>query len=198
MGEVVHNGTLDRREVVARLLAGRTKLLVVGGIGWASFDVMAAGDHDNNYYLWGAMGSAAMIGLGLATARPDRSVLVLTGDGDMLMGFGAFATIAIRKPANLTVAVLDNGHYGQTGMQESHTARGVALEQVASSCGFSWCAKITTLAGVDDLRERVSSRSGVKFAAIKIAANNPPRVPPPLDGVYIKNRFRSALGLPPI
>lgn len=198
MGEVMHRGTLDRREVVARLLARRKKLLVVGGIGSASFDVMAVGDHDNNYYLWGAMGSAAMIGLGLATTRPDHSVLVLTGDGDMLMGFGSLATIAIRNPANLTLAVLDNGHYGQTGWQESHTGRGLPLEQVAQTCGFSWSVKVTDLTGVDDLRRRVDSRCGVKFAAIKITANTSPRVPPPRDGIYIKNRFRSALGLQPI
>ncbi|RXG86632.1 thiamine pyrophosphate-dependent enzyme [Bradyrhizobium zhanjiangense] len=198
MGEIIQYGTLDRREVVARLLAGRKKVLVVAGIGWASFDVMAAGDHDNNFYLWGAMGSAAMIGLGLATARPDYSVLVLTGDGDMLMSFGALATIAIRNPANLTVAVLDNGHFGQTGWQESHTGRGLALEQVAKVCGFSWSSKITNLAGVDDLRDRLYGCSGVKFAAIKISANTPPRVVPPRDGSYIKNRFRSALGLQPI
>lgn len=197
MGEVTHNGTLDRREVVARLLADRKELLVVGGIGWASFDVMAAGDDDKNYYLWGAMGSAAMIGLGLASARPDHSVLVLTGDGDMLMSFGAFATIAIRNPANLTVAVLDNGHFGQTGWQESHTGRGLALEQVAKACGFSWSGKVTNRAEVDDLRERLNSRRGVKFAAIKIAANTSPRVVPPRDGAYIKNRFRSSLGLQP-
>ncbi|WP_439406512.1 thiamine pyrophosphate-dependent enzyme [Bradyrhizobium sp. DASA03076] len=198
MGEVVDNGMLDRREVVARLLTGRKNLLVVGGIGWASFDIMAAGDHDNNYYLWGAMGSAAMIGLGLATARPDQSVLVLTGDGDMLMGFGALATIGIRNPANLTVAVLDNGHFGQTGMQESHTGRGVALDQVAKACGFSWTGKITNLAGINDLRERLDSRCGVKFAAIKITTDIPPRVPPPRDGAYIKNRFRFSLGFQPI
>ncbi|MCC8984676.1 thiamine pyrophosphate-dependent enzyme [Bradyrhizobium acaciae] len=198
MREVIQYGTLDRREAVARLLAGRKKLLVVGGIGWASFDVMAAGDHDNNYYLWGAMGSAAMIGLGLATARPDHSVLVLTGDGDMLMSFGALATIAVRNPANLTVAVLDNGHFGQTGWQESHTARGLALEQVAKVCGFSWSVKITNLAGVDDLRDRLYSRCGVKFSVIKIAAKAFPRVPPPRDGSYIKSRFRSALGFQPI
>ncbi|MET4262554.1 thiamine pyrophosphate-dependent acetolactate synthase large subunit-like protein [Bradyrhizobium sp. S3.12.5] len=198
MSEVIQNGTLDRREVVARLLVGRKKLLIVGGIGSASFDVMAAGDHDNNYYLWGAMGSAAMIGLGLATARPDHSVLVLTGDGDMLMGFGALATIAIRNPANLTIAVLDNGYFGQTGWQESHTGRGLALEKVAKTCGFSWSGKIINLAGIDDLRQRLDSRCGVKFAVIKIAANTSPRVPPPRDGVYIKNRFRSALGLEPI
>ncbi|QQO23668.1 aldehyde dehydrogenase [Bradyrhizobium diazoefficiens] len=198
MSELMQYGSLDRREVVARLLSGRKKLLVVGGIGSASFDVMAAGDHDNNYYLWGAMGGAAMIGLGLATARPDYSVLVLTGDGDMLMGFGALATIAIRKPANLTVAVLDNGHFGQTGWQESHTGRGLALEQVARTCGFSWSDKITNLNGIDDLRERLHTRSGAKFATIKIRASTSPRVPPPRDGVYVKTRFRSSLGHYPI
>ncbi|MGY4257842.1 thiamine pyrophosphate-dependent acetolactate synthase large subunit-like protein [Bradyrhizobium sp. USDA 4516] len=198
MSEVTHDGALDRREVVARLLAGRERLLVVGGIGWAACDVMAAGDHDNNYYLWGAMGSAATIGLGLATARPDHSVLVLTGDGDMLMAFGALATIAIRKPSNLTVAILDNGHFGQTGMQETHTGRGLELEQVAKACGFASADKITTLDGVDDLRAKIASRYGVKFAAIKIAANKPTLVLPSRDGAYIKNRFRSALGFLPI
>ncbi|MGY4257720.1 thiamine pyrophosphate-dependent acetolactate synthase large subunit-like protein [Bradyrhizobium sp. USDA 4516] len=185
---------LDRREAVARLLTGRKKLLVVTGLGAASYDVMAAGDHDNNYYLWAAMGSAATVGLGLATARPDYSVLVLTGDGEMLMGFGALATIAVRKPANLTIAVLDNGRFGETGMQESHAGRGLALDQVAKTCGFSWMADIVEPSGLDDLRERLGTRNGTKFARIRIAANSPPRVLPSRDGAYIKNRFRSALG----
>jgi thiamine pyrophosphate-dependent acetolactate synthase large subunit-like protein len=189
---------LDRRAVVARLLAGREDLLVVTGLGSPAYDVMAAGDHDNNYYLWGAMGSAATVGLGLATAQPGRSVLVLTGDGEMLMGFGALATIAVRKPANLTIAVLDNGHFGETGMQQSHAGRGIPLDRVARECGFTWTAQITDMAGVDDLRARLPARDGVKFAAIKIKAENVPRVLPPRDGVYVKNRFRAALGLKPI
>ena len=130
MGEVI-GGALDRRAVVSRLLADRGDLLVVTGLGSASYDVMAAGDHDGNYYHWAAMGSAAMVGLGLATALTDRPVLVLTGDGEMLMGFGALATIALRKPPNLTIAVLDNGHFGETGMQESHAGRGIDLDRVA-------------------------------------------------------------------
>ena len=198
MGSVTTNGTLDRREVVARLLAGRRDLLVVTGLGSATYDVMAAGDHDNNYYLWAAMGSAAMIGLGLATAKPDHSVLVVTGDGEMLMGLGALATIALRKPANLTIAVLDNGHFGETGMQVSHAGRGIRLDQVAAACGFSWTSEIRDLSGVDDLRERLATREGVKLATIKIKAENLPRVMPPRDGVYIKNRFRAALGHAPI
>lgn len=198
MGEVISTGSLDRREVVARLLAGRKDLLVVSGLGSPSYDVMAAGDHDNNYYLWGAMGSAAMIGLGLATAQRERSVLVLTGDGEMLMGLGALATIGVRKPANLTIAVLDNGHYGETGMQPSHAGRGVSLDQVARSCGFGWTAEIQDGAGVEALRIRLTSHAGVGFATIKIKAENPPRILPPRDGVYVKNRFRAALGFDPI
>lgn len=193
MGQVT-GGTLDRREVVARLLAGREELLVVTGLGSASYDVMAAGDHDNNYYLWAAMGSAAMVGLGLAKAQPNRSVVVVTGDGEMLMGFGAIATIALQKPANLSIVVLDNGHFGETGMQLSHAGRGIDLQAVARTCGFPWTAEITDMAGVDALAPRLASRDGTRFATVKIRPDNPTRVLPPRDGVYIKNRFRAALG----
>lgn len=198
MGEVTRGGSLDRREVVNTLLAHRKDLLVVTGLGSASYDVMAAGDHDNNYYLWAAMGSAAMVGLGIAAAKPDHSVLVVTGDGEALMGFGALATIALRNPPNLTIAVLDNGHFGETGMQVSHAGRGISLDRVAASCGFSWTSEIRDMAGVDDLKTRITSREGVKLATIKIRAENLPRVLPPRDGVYIKNRFRAALGYAPI
>lgn len=198
MGQVNAGGALDRREVVQKLLAGRKDLLVVTGLGSPSYDVMAAGDHDNNYYLWAAMGSAAMVGLGLATAKPDHSVLVITGDGEMLMGMGGLATIATRKPANLTIAILDNGHFGETGMQVSHAGLGVNLDRVAQACGFGWTREIRDMAGVEDLRTRLSSRDGVKLATIKVKAENPPRVLPPRDGVYVKNRFRAALGHAPL
>lgn len=192
------SGALDRREVVASLLSDRRDLLVVTGLGSATYDVMAAGDHDGNYYLWAAMGSAAMVGLGLATAQPGRPVLVVTGDGEMLMGFGALATIALRRPPNLAIAVLDNGHYGETGMQVSHAGRGIALDRVAETCGFDWTAEINEMAGVEDFRTRVHARDGLKLATVKIKADNPPRVLPPRDGVYVKNRFRAALGHAPI
>jgi thiamine pyrophosphate-dependent acetolactate synthase large subunit-like protein len=198
VGQVNATGALDRREVVQKLLAGRKDLLVVTGLGSPSYDVMAAGDHDNNYYLWAAMGSAVMVGLGLATAKPDHSVLVITGDGEMLMGMGGLATIATRKPANLTIAILDNGHFGETGMQVSHAGLGVNLDRVAQACGFGWTREIRDMAGVDDLRTRLSSRDGVKLATIKVKAENPPRVLPPRDGVYVKNRFRAALGHAPL
>src|SRR5487761_1253603 len=127
---------LDRREFVRRLLLDRGELLVVSGLGSATYDVAAAGDHALNFYLWGAMGGTAMVGLGLALARPQRRVAVLTGDGDMLMGIGSLATIGVKQPTNLAIVVLDNGHYGETGMQSSATALGADLAATALACRF--------------------------------------------------------------
>ena len=195
MGEVRKGGDLDRREVVRRLLQDRRDLLVVTGLGSPAYDVMAAGDNDRNYYLWAAMGSAMTVGLGLATARPDHPVLVVTGDGEALMGFGALATIALRQPRNLTIAVLDNGHFGETGMQESHAGRGIELDRIAAACGFAHASCITAMPGVDELRDHVHARAGLTLATIKIRAENLPRALPPRDGVHVKNRFRATLGL---
>ena len=190
---------LDRRDVVNALLANRSDdLLVVTGLGSASYDVMAAGDNDRNYYLWAAMGSAAMVGLGLANAQPNKQVLVITGDGELMMGMGALASIAVAKPANLTIAVLDNGHFGETGMQQSHAGLGVDIDRVASSVDFAWTDRITDAQGVEALKGRIGQAEGPQLAVIKIAAENKPRVLPSRDGVYIKNRFRAALGFQPI
>ena len=189
-------GTLDRRAVVAELLAERDNSLVVSGLGAATYDVASLGDHDLNFYLWGAMGSAAMIGLGLALAQPDRPVLVITGDGEQLMGMGALASVAVKQPANLTVAVLDNGQFGETGMQTSHTGYGVRLPEIAAAAGFPWTAEILDMAGVEDLRGRLrSNEPGPRFASIRIRPENPERVLPTRDGVLLKNRFRAALGI---
>ena len=185
---------LKRREVVAELLKDRGDTLVITGLGSSAYDVMAAGDNDLNYYLWGAMGGAAMIGLGLANAKPDHSVLVVTGDGEMLMAMGAFATIAVQAPKNLTIAILDNGHYGETGMQQSHTGHGIELDKVATSVGFDWSARITTADGVLDLRKRIHSKNALNCATIVVDSAEVERVLPSRDGVYIKNRLKTALG----
>ena len=185
---------LHRRDVVAALVQDRGDMLVVSGLGSPTYDLMAAGDHDLNYYLWGAMGGAAMIGLGLACTNPDRSVLVVTGDGEMLMGMGSFATIAVQAPKNLTIAILDNGYYGETGMQLSHSGRGVKLEMVAQSVGFDWVSRITSMDAVADLRRRIQAKDSVNCAAIVIDSGEIDRVLPSRDGVYIKNRVKQALG----
>lgn len=143
--------TMDRRDAVKKLLDARDRALVVTGLGSPSYDVHAAGDRDDNYYLWGAMGAAALVGLGLAQAQPDRRVMVITGDGEQLMAFGALATIAVAAPANLDVIVLDNQHYGETGMQQSHTGRGIALDRVAAAAGFAETAELRALDEVDAL-----------------------------------------------
>jgi len=102
---------LPRRDAIARILAERTDTLVVTGLGSPTYDCAAAGDHPLNFYLWGAMGSAVTVGLGLALAQPKRRVLVITGDGEMLMGLGALATVAVKRPNNLSIVVADNEHY---------------------------------------------------------------------------------------
>jgi len=122
---------LDRRAAIRVLLENRGNLLLVTGLGSTTWDAASVADDELNFYLWGAMGAAAMVGLGLAIARPDRRVLVVTGDGEMLMGLGSLATIGVQRPPNLAIAVFDNGHYGETGMQASHTAAGVGLTGIA-------------------------------------------------------------------
>ncbi len=189
---------LDRREAVARLLANRSPdLLVVTGLGSPTYDAMAAGDSDRNFYLWGAMGGAAMVGFGLAKAQPQKAVLVLTGDGEAMMGLGSLATIAVQRPANLSIVVLDNGRFGETGMQASHTGLGVEIDRVAASLGFAWTESIDDLAAIDRLRERFAARAGAGLAVVRIKAENPPRVLPSRDCVHLKTRFRAALGFQP-
>jgi thiamine pyrophosphate-dependent acetolactate synthase large subunit-like protein len=188
-------GTMDRREAVKALLVDRKNLLVVTGLGSPSYDVFAAGDHDANFYLWGAMGGAVMVGLGLANAQPTRPVVVITGDGEALMGLGSLLTVAVRKPPNLTIAVLDNGHFGETGMQLSHSGLGSRLEVIAEGAGFGSVTEITDLNGIAEFRGKLHDISiGPRFARIKIASGDHARALPPRDGVFVKNRLRQHLG----
>ncbi len=194
-GRADQQGGLDRRAVVAALLADRGDLLVVSGLGSTTWDVAAAGDHPRNFYLWGAMGGAAMIGLGLALARPKEPVVVITGDGEQLMGLGGLATIGVHNPANLAVVVIDNRRYGETGMQLTHTAHGVDLPAIATAAGFRWAEEVNDMAGVRDLAKRIKSQEGAGFASLQVSTVDHDRVLPPRDGVYLKTRLREALGL---
>jgi thiamine pyrophosphate-dependent acetolactate synthase large subunit-like protein len=184
---------LERRTVVRALLADRGDLLVIAGLGAPAWDATDAGDHALTFPLWGGMGGATAIGLGLALAQPDRRVLVLTGDGELLMGMGSLATVGVQRPCNLALVVLDNEHYGETGMQPSHTAFGVDLAAAAKACGFAASAMIITMDRIAALREDIHRAEGPLFAQIKIAADKLPLVLPPRDGTHLKNRFREAL-----
>ena len=184
---------LDRREFVRGLLAGRGDLLVVSGLGTPTYDVAACGDHPLNFYLWGAMGGAAMIGLGLALAQPQRRVLVLTGDGEALMGLGSLATIGVKQPGNLVVIVLDNRHYAETGMQPSHTAAGIDLAAIAKACRFPEALFVSEIGEAQRIRDLVHHGRGPTLIQARIAEDDAPRVLPIRDGHLIKERFLAAL-----
>jgi thiamine pyrophosphate-dependent acetolactate synthase large subunit-like protein len=190
---------LERRGVVSALLEGRKDAIAVGGLGASTYDIAAAGDHDRNFYLWGAMGGAVMIGLGLALAQPDLPVVVITGDGEMLMGMGSLATVGLQQPKNLTIVVLDNEVYGETGGQASHTGANTDLVGVAKACGITDVRSLATMAEITIFAAEMQNVSaGPRFASIKIDSANLERVLASRDGGFIVTRIRGALGFQPI
>lgn len=189
--------TVSRREFVANLLKAVPDALVVTGLGSPSYDVFAAGDRHENFYLWGAMGGSTSVGLGLALAQPEKKVVVITGDGEQLMGIGGLMTIAVQAPKNLTIVVLDNGHFGETGMQRSHASLGADLVGIAKASGIADAHLISSDDGYADIAKRINQKSVTTFNQVLITADEPPRALPSRDGVYVKNRFRATLGLEP-
>ena len=185
--------TLHRRSVVQQLLSNRGELLVIAGLGSTAWDITAAGDHDLGFPMWGAMGQAAMLGLGLALAQPQRRVLVITGDGEMLMGIGSLATIGVQQPANLSVVVIDNERYGETGMQATHTAHGVDLAATARALGFKNSLFVKNEKELAAFRTLIHDQPGPNFAQVKVASEKVPLVLPPREGALLKARFRRAL-----
>jgi thiamine pyrophosphate-dependent acetolactate synthase large subunit-like protein len=187
---------LERRHAIATLLANRRDdLVIVSGLGSTTYDVASVKDDDRNFYLWGAMGGAAMVGLGIAIARPDLRVAVITGDGEMLMGLGALATVAVQRPANLAIVVFDNGLYGETGSQASHTGGTVDLAKAAAACGIGCTVEVTDEPGLARLAGLLATFTQTLFARVAITPTEPPRVLPTRDGVALKLRFRKAIGL---
>lgn len=191
--------TLDRRELVASLLSALPDALIVTGLGSPTYDVYAAApDRPGIFHLWGAMGGAVPLGLGLALAQPEKQVVVVTGDGEMLMGIGSLGTVAVSRPANLSIVVLDNGHFGETGMQQSHTSLGANLAEIAAGFGIGVVLRINETDDVGDLAKHVKNHSGPVFAHAIIDTGEQPRAIPGRDGVAAKNAFRAHLGLAPL
>ena len=184
---------LKRRYVVERILSKRSDSLVVSGLGSATYDVHAAGDNNRNFYLWGGMGGAAMLGLGLALAQPKKTVIVVTGDGEQLMGLGSLATIGVQKPKNLIVIVLDNERFGETGMQESHTAVGVDLAEMALASGCPEVRKIRNEKELEAFLKINRTLSCYTFVVVKVSDSEIERSLPIIDGIEIKKRFRQAI-----
>jgi thiamine pyrophosphate-dependent acetolactate synthase large subunit-like protein len=187
------SGKLNRRALVRALLAERGGMLVVAGLGAPAWDITAAGDVPENLPLWGGMGGAAMMGLGLAMAQPARPVLVLTGDGEMLMGVGSLATIAVLRPPNLSILVLDNEHYGETGMQETATRHGVELAMMAKGAGIADSRLVRTAEEALALRRAIHARAGLLFAQIKIDEATEPLAMPPREAAILQARMREAV-----
>ncbi len=187
------NTSLHRRDVVGAIMAKRRDALVVAGLGSPAWDCAAVENNPLDFVLWGAMGNTASIGLGLALAQPQRRVLIITGDGDMTMGLGTLAAIGTQRPANLAIVVLDNERHGETGMQRGHTAYQLDLAGVARNCGFATTRLVRDQTGLVDALPIILEAPGPIAAIIKIKAENLPRVLPPRDGAFLKDRFRNAL-----
>ena len=186
---------LRRRELVTALLRDAPNPIVVAGLGSSAWDITAAGDRDLNFPLWGAMGGAVSVGLGLALAQPQRRVIVVTGDGEMLMGLTALTTIAAMAPENLGVLVLDNETYGETGGQQTNTARGTDLAEMARAAGIGQSWTVTEDAEARLAVQRLRAEKGPLFCVAKVRFEVLPLVLPPKDGVILRERLRKALGV---
>jgi thiamine pyrophosphate-dependent acetolactate synthase large subunit-like protein len=184
---------MARRPAIARLLRERGELLVVAGLGSAIWDAEAAGETPLNFYLLGAMGSVVPTALGLAIAQPGRRVLALTGDADLMMMAGALATVAVRRPRNLTIVVIDNERFGETGSQRSHTSHGVDIAGLAEACAIPQVRRVDDETGVDAVRALAHGAEGPVVATLKVSPELPPVVMPIRNGVIGMARFREAL-----
>jgi thiamine pyrophosphate-dependent acetolactate synthase large subunit-like protein len=184
---------LERESVTHRLVKGQKDPMIVCGLGTPVSNVATAGDRDLNFYMTGGMGAASAIGLGLAIAQPDRLSLVVTGDGEMMMGIGLLTTIAIQAPRNLSIVVFDNEMYGETGMQKSQTAYGIDLAAIATASGMRNVMTVLGEDEVDALVERAGQMEGPFFGLVKVKGGRYPNVIPVKGGVELKIRFRRAL-----
>jgi thiamine pyrophosphate-dependent acetolactate synthase large subunit-like protein len=186
---------IARRAFIAELLRQRGEALVVTGLGSATWDCFAAGDSPEYLYSWGGMGLAVPTALGLALAQPGRRVLVITGDGEMLMGLGSLAVVGDQAPKNLAVLVLDNETFGETGRQRGLTAGRADIAAVAKSVGFSDVMTVTEQGATAALGRLLFTHPGPVLAVAKIAISEDPWALPEKDGATLAHRFRSALGL---
>jgi thiamine pyrophosphate-dependent acetolactate synthase large subunit-like protein len=185
---------LDRCAAVPALIGNADDFLIVTGLAGTARDIAAlTRDSAQIYTMAGAMGGAAMMGLGLALARPDKRVLVATGDGEILMNVGALATIAVMNPANLSILVVDNGHYGETGWQKSHTSLGVDLEKIAMGSGIQRTRTVATEAELDEGARLLREGNGTAFVVLRVAPAEPPAYKRNFDPAACRNRFRAAL-----
>ena len=204
MSANTQKATLQRRPLVKKILEGADdNLLVIAGLGSSNWDITEAGDRPLNMPRWGSMGAPVGMGLGLALAQRTKRVLVITGDGDMLMSLGSLATVASQQPDNLAIVVLDNEKFGETGNQATHTSprnngptdsgAGTDLAMIARGCGIADTATVREASEVAQLVKDVRTKTGPVFRLVKVMVEKLEFVMPPQDGAHLKDRFRQAL-----
>ena len=185
---------LDRCLAVPALVGRHEDFLIVTGLAGTAKDIAAlTSDGDNIYTMAGAMGAATMMGLGLALAQPASRVLVVTGDGELLMNVGSLATIAVVNPPNLSIVCVDNGRYGETGYQKSHTSLGVDLEKIAIGAGIKATRTVTREDQLEDTSKFIRETNGAAFVCLRVKPTNPPSYRRLMDPAACRNRFRNAL-----
>jgi thiamine pyrophosphate-dependent acetolactate synthase large subunit-like protein len=185
---------LDRKQAVPAIVGDPSDLLIVCGLAGASKDIAhLTNDGDNIFTMAGAMGGATAMGLGLALSRPDKRVLVVTGDGELLMNVGTLATVGIMKPANLSILCVDNGHYGETGYQESHTQRGVDLEVIAQGSAIPVTRTVKSADQIDEAAQVLRNSNSASFVLLRVSTEPPPAVKRSMDASERKSAFRKAL-----
>lgn len=193
--EAVTGGQLERRDAVMKLIGGDSDdVLYVSGLAGSKDDVLATvGDIPTAFTLSGAMGAAAALGLGLALAQPDRRVVVVTGDGELLMNVGTLATIGVMNPPNLSIVCVDNGHYGETGWQEGHTARGVDIAKMAEGGAIPNVRTVTEESQIEDAAKMLKESNGTSFVLLKVAPTDASKIHRSRDASWIKGKFREAV-----
>jgi len=187
--------SMTRLDATRRIVAVCGADPIVASLGHPAYDLFATGDRDTYFYTWGSMGLASSIGLGLAMAQPNRRVVVLDGDGSLLMNLGSLATIGWVGPTNLILIVIDNRLYGTTGGQESATAHGADLEAAARAMGMNRCATVSVLDDLDGSLSRAREYPG-PWVIVARVEETAPTMKPPQDCVFIKQRFMRAIGVP--
>ena len=185
---------LDRNEAVPRLVGRHEDFLIVAGLAGTARDLtFLSRDAPHVFALAGAMGAATSMGLGLALARPERRVLVVTGDGELLMNVGTLATVGVMNPPNLAIVCVDNGRYGETGWQKSHTSLGVDLEQMALGAGIRTTRLITRPEEIPEASRLIREGNGTSFVLMRVRPNESPPHKRDLDPATERLRFRAAL-----
>ncbi len=185
----------ERRQLARDLLVHRKDALIITGLGSPTYDVAAVEDSVENFYLWGAMGLATSVGLGLAISQPQRRVVVITGDGEAMMGVGSFATVAAAACDNLSILVLDNEMFAETGNQAGMTKGCADIEKMARGAGFAATLTATSPKHLALAQELLFTKKGPCLVVAKIRISEDERVLPSRNGAYMAERFRRGLGI---